>query len=114
MGISDLWRWYGWAESGRPGQIIDQSVYCPLLRRWTRKTAEGKISSSRTQYDEIDKGDNPSILDSADDFNKACLESGWKLPDQLHVAVSICQFCEVNCLGKSDGPNEIPPYEKIE
>jgi hypothetical protein len=116
--LRHFWTWLavltGWLRPrGRPGEIRSGSVFCPLVRAWIGSTTEIEVSGNRTLYDSTADGEVTLRQDAAD-FNEAAREGGWKLPDQLLEAVTLCQFCEAYCLGKTSGPDRMPKFAEID
>lgn len=106
----------GLGKPGLPGQKDGDLYYCPLVQQWIGWTWETEISGTRTNFDDIEDFQNftPDEDDRRSDFYEAALSAGWKLPEQLGHAVLTCGFCEAYCLGKSNGPENIPPVHEID
>lgn len=70
-----------------------------------------EITIGRRLYDDTNWYEEPEIEKHSQTVKEATLSSGRVFSEQLAEVVAICSFCEEHCLGKSDGPSRIPPYQ---
>ena len=113
MIVRSVLRQIGLGAPGRHGEKDRNLFYCPLVRRWIGWVTEIEIRGNRGCYDE-DDFQQLQMKKVADDFNEAAKSGGWRLPQQLAEAISLCGFCEAYCLGEENGPTEIPPMNEID
>ena len=98
----------------KPGQKKQSLFYCPLHKGWIDDILEVDTRSSRWDYDEKWEEGDVSYLSTGTGFSGYASNAGWKIPEQLLEAILVCLYCDCYCLGKSDGPNEIPAINKID
>ena len=86
-------------------------VFCPIFGDWISGIRCFEITVGRRLYDDTKKDEECEIEKHSQTVKEATLNSGRVFPEQLSEVVAICGFCEQHCLGKSDGPYRIPPYQ---
>lgn len=84
-------------------------VFCPIFARWISSVRCLEITLGRTLYDDIERDEWSEIKRPSQTIREAVLSSDRVFPEDVAEVITICKFCEEHCLGKPDGPNNIPP-----
>lgn len=77
-----------------------ERIVCPIFNNWISEIRCLEIRLSRSMYEECKENEEYELERPSQTIKNAVITSGRVFPEQVREVVSICRFCEENCLGK--------------